>query len=89
MDLVVKCNFICNFEFKVKFSLFQIQFQTQIQIQVEIPISDFGVTMAILNPVDIFRSLCKLSFGPIKVQVKSRHFSKKDKVSKLKYNMYF
>ena len=33
--------------------------------------------MAILNAMDIFRRCCKVNFGSIKGQVKSRHFSKK------------
>ena len=38
-------------------------------------ISDFGVSTAMLNPADIFRRWCKLSFRPMRDQVKSRHFS--------------
>ena len=36
---------------------------------------DFGVSTAILNPLDIFRRWCKLNFRPMRDQVKSRHFS--------------
>ena len=35
---------------------------------------DYGVTTAILNTIDIFRSLCKLNFGPSQCHVKSCHF---------------
>ena len=38
-------------------------------------IPDFEVNTAILNPVDVFRRWCKLSFRPMRDQVKSRHFS--------------
>ena len=38
-------------------------------------IPDFGVSTAILNPVDIFHRWCKLSLRPMRDQVKSRHFS--------------
>ena len=38
-------------------------------------ISDLGVSTAILNPVDVFRRWYKLSFWPMRDQVKSRHFS--------------
>ena len=38
-------------------------------------IPNFGVSTVILNPLDIFRRWWKLNFGPMKGQVKSRHFS--------------
>ena len=38
-------------------------------------IPDFEVNTAILNPVDVFRRWCKLSFRPMRDQVKSHHFS--------------
>ena len=38
-------------------------------------ISDLGVSTAILNPVNVFRRWYKLSFWPMRDQVKSRHFS--------------
>ena len=36
---------------------------------------DFGVSTAILIPVDVFCRWCKLSFRPMRGQVKSHHFS--------------
>ena len=39
----------------------------------DILIPDFGVSTAILDPVDIFRKWCKLSFGLFRDHVKSRH----------------
>ena len=38
---------------------------------------NLGVSIAILNSVDIFRGWCKLNFGPMRGQVKSRHFSER------------
>ena len=38
-------------------------------------IPDFGVSMGILNLMDIFRGWCKLNLGIVQGQVKSRHFS--------------
>ena len=38
-------------------------------------IPDFGVSMAILNPVDIFRRLCKLNFGLLQGHVNSHHIT--------------
>ena len=38
-------------------------------------IPDFGVSAAILNPVDIFRRWCKLNFGLLRGHVKSRHIT--------------
>ena len=37
-------------------------------------IPDFGVSTAIVNIIDIFHRRCKLNFGPLRGQVKSRHF---------------
>ena len=36
------------------------------------PIPDFGVSTAILNPVDVFRRWCKMRFGLLRGHVKSR-----------------
>ena len=33
------------------------------------------ISTANINPVDIFCRWCKLSYGPMRGQVKSRHFS--------------
>ena len=38
--------------------------------------SDFGASTVILNTVDIFRAWCKLSFRPMRGQVKSINVSK-------------
>ena len=38
-------------------------------------IPDFGGSTAILDPLDVFRRWCKLSFRPMRDQVKSRNFS--------------
>ena len=43
-------------------------------------ISDFGVITVILNPVDVSRRRCKLSFRPMWDEVKSRHFPNFSKV---------
>ena len=38
-------------------------------------IPDFGVSAAILNPVDSFCRWCKLNFGLLRGHVKSCHFT--------------
>ena len=59
----------------LKLSLhFKIQYFRCAQMII-LSISDFGVSTAILNPMDVFRRWCKLSFRPMGGQVKSRHFS--------------
>ena len=37
-------------------------------------IPNFGVSTAILNIIDVSRGWCKLNFGPLRGQVKSRYF---------------
>ena len=46
-----------------------------LQFKIILSISDFGVSTAILDPLDVFRRWCKLNFSPMRDQVKSRHFS--------------
>ena len=41
----------------------------------DFPKLDFGVSTAILNPVDIFRRWCKLRFGLLRRHVKSRRMT--------------
>ena len=62
-----------NLHFKLSLHFkFQYFWCTQMII---LSIPDFGVSTAILNPVDIFHRWCKLSLRPMRDQVKSRHFS--------------
>ena len=62
-----------DFTLKVEFA-FKIQYFWWVQMII-LSIPDFWVTTAILNPVDVYRRSCKLSFRPMQNQVKSRHFS--------------
>ena len=63
--------------YTLKFELslhFKIQYLWCTQIII-LSIPDFEVSNAILNPVDVSRRRFKLSFRPMREQVKSRHFS--------------
>ena len=57
---------------KIIFSSWKHQYQHIIKALESIP--DFGVTTAILNTIDISRRWCRLDFGPLRDQAKSRHF---------------
>ena len=47
---------------------------SEIHLRHEATVSDFGVSTAILNTIDISRGWCKLNFGPLQGQVKACHF---------------
>ena len=52
-----------------------------------VDISNFGVSTAILNIIDIYRKWCKLNFGPLWDQVKSRHFP--ERIDAMRQYFYF
>ena len=45
--------------------------------RVQLAIPNFGVSTTTLNTTDVFRSWCKLNFGPLRGYVKSCHFPKR------------
>ena len=51
--------------------------------------TDFGVNAVILNPADIFLRWCKLNFGPMQGQVKSRHFSERIDAKRNHFNFLY
>ena len=57
--------------------------------QDQLAISDFGVSIAILNPVDIFRRWCKLKFGLLRGHIKSLHFHFTENIYAKRYYSYF
>ena len=67
---VVSCE-LCKF-FKNTFFLRTPPVAASVQLY---RIPDFGVSTAILNPVETFRRWCKLNFGLLRGHVKSHHFT--------------
>ena len=53
-----------------------------------IPISNFGVSTTVLNPVDNSCRWCKLNFEPMPDQVKLRHFSEKTGVRRQYFHIF-
>ena len=70
-------KFVNNFEISCQDNVFTLKVEFTLKIQyflcaqmIILSISDFGASTAILNPVHVFRRWCKLSFRPMRDQVR-------------------